>query len=138
MSSYFDDAARKVSGLCGQFSDTALVQEVAKVENEIIEQVNLDTGDREFPDDLREKIQGIIARWNVGYPVRPDTIEAADWHREAWDWLHSVKSSRLIDDLHSAYHIVASRRIKTRFGVLYDSPRGNVNMRDEWDKERSA
>jgi len=139
MSSYFDEATRTVSDLCQQHHGMELVKKVAEVENEIIEQVNLNTGDREFPADLREKIQSCIAQWNVGWEKgRPGGIEAVEWHKKAWDWLFTVKTSRLIDDLHSLYHQVASRRIKTRFGMLYDSPRGNNKMRDEWDKEQSG
>lgn len=39
----------------------------------------------------------------------------------------------MIDSLHSLFHLVASRKIKTRFGLLSDDPRGNVERRDAHD-----
>jgi hypothetical protein len=97
----------------------------------MVEQVSLVTGDREFPDDLREHIQGLIAMHEVsprsGLDPRPETLE----------WVAAMGSSRLIDELHEAFHDLARRRITTRFGRLSDSPSQILALRDEHDGETS-
>lgn len=61
MTSYFDDAARAVSDIPRTLSDDDFLAAVAAIEKPIVECVSLNTGDREFPVDLRETIQSIIA-----------------------------------------------------------------------------
>lgn len=133
MSSYFDELELRVRALAQaetpetiQRNPTAFIEALADLEAEVIKTVSLATGDREFPDDLREKIQGVIAvrrvrRW-------------CGWNEDARDWALTIKSSHLFSDLHSAFHEVASRGIKTRFGLLFDNPEGIVRRRDAHDK----
>lgn len=151
MSGYFDDATREVREVwegmrCSSQEhvdamgkarlDEQFIQLVGDIENRIIKEVNLDTGDREFPEDLRERIQTIIAVWNINWPTRPESIPAAEWHAKGREWLLTLRLSNLIDRLHDAYHDVARRRIKTRFGLLFDSPSGNVSSRKSWEDDR--
>jgi hypothetical protein len=44
-----------------------------------------------------------------------------------------MRRSQLLQELHSAFHEVGSRRIQTRFGILSDSPRINSLMRESHD-----
>lgn len=125
MTSYFDDARTEVREIWFT-SDEEYLGAVAEIEERIIADVNLVTGDREFPDDLREQIQGIIAirRVRTG-PNEPET--------RAREMARVTRSSLLISDLHTAFHVVAQRRVKTRFGLLSDNPRQILAARDEHD-----
>ena len=84
------------------------------------------TGDREFPEDLREKMQGIIAVKRVqdicGVPPLQARQEAA-----------IMKMSPMIEDLHCAFHELGRRRSYARFGLLQDSPRQILVLRDDFD-----
>ena len=125
MTAYFDTLDRQVSDASdAATSDDDFLDRLAAIEAPIIATVNLVTGDREFPDEHREKIQGIIAVQAVrnGY-------EKADKRALA------VKMSWLFQDLHDAFHDVARERIQTRFGMLTDSPRDIVRRRDDHDSE---
>ena len=85
--------------------------------------VILCTGDREFPDELREKIMTVIAQKGVyvlsGLPPTEDACAQA----------LAMRYSELIEDLHSAFHALASRRHKARWGLWSDSPRQNLVSR---------
>ena len=63
MSSYFDDKVSQVRATVesAQGDFRQIWASVADIERKTIKEVCLVTGDREFPDDLREKIMGIIA-----------------------------------------------------------------------------
>ena len=134
MTSYFDEAERAVSRLT--FSDAeSYVRAVADLEEPIIRDVTLNTGDREFPDDLRERILGIIAVKAMRAPGGlPPT-------QNARDYVLTVRRSELLADLHSAFHALASRRVKCRWGYWSDSPRQNLLSRkchDEGDDGEAA
>ena len=127
MTSYFDDlrtevrTASKLSSTDGEF-----LAELEELEASAIADINLVTGDREFPDDLRERIQRLIAvgqtRLIEGQPPTRHRIENL-----------MMRRSHLLEELHSAFHEVGSRRIQTRFGILSDHPRVNLSMRDDHD-----
>lgn len=131
MTSYFDakqhDAMYDASGYqpAAQFW-----QAIAQVEEHVIRDVSLVTGDREFPADLREHMQSVIACWAVchtqgGLPPRAEAIQ----------WVMTTGRSRLVDDLHQLFHKLASRRIVTRFGLLSDNPRDILKRRDAHDED---
>lgn len=128
MTSYFDDASRLVREIPRDLSRDEYLARIAEVERPIVLDVNLCTGDREFPDDLREKIQGIIA---VKSLFRQTEIPCSD---EAVDWALTLHYSSLIEDLHSAFHALASRRAETRWGRWSDSPRANLVARKDHDE----
>ncbi len=134
MSSYFDKADREIRDLSDGTKTNehdTFIEAVAAIEEKIIAEVSLVTGDREFPDDLREKMQGLIAVHAVctrsGIAPRPETLE----------YVASVGSSRLIDMLHESFHDLARRGLQTRFGRLGDSPSQILVLRDEHDEEAS-
>ncbi len=129
MSSYFDERARQVAETADadDGDDGVFLLGVICIEAPMIDQVNLVTGDREFPDDLRQRIQGAIATKAVGawHGVKPlqRTVDRA----------LRCRTSLLVEELHDLFHEVARRRRHTRFGYLSDSPEDILARRDEHD-----
>lgn len=106
MSRYFDKRQQMVR------EDFSIINQVEAL---VIEAVNLVTGDIEFPAKMREKIHGIIAEniHDTGeYGCMTNGGRISD----------IIQESRLIVELHSAFHDLASMRVKTRFGKLCDQP----------------
>jgi hypothetical protein len=99
-------------------------QDIDVIEAEVIRVVNLVTGDIEFPGEMRDKIQGIIA-CNQHAPVGGIMTQGGKMS-------DITQSSRLISELHSAFHDLASMRIKVRFGRLDDKPDKILKRRDAW------
>lgn len=128
MTSYFDAARREVNDL--PRDNVQFIQGLIGIERRVAHEVSLVTGDREFPDDLREKIQGIIAVKSIH--VLPELPPNERMREDAL----CCRSSTLLESLHSAFHELARRGIVTRFGRMLDSPRGILHLRDEYDKER--
>ncbi len=129
MSSYFDAMMSQVSDAAERFpSDDIFLAHVAGIERRMFDTVSLVTGDREFPDDLREKIMGAFATHAVfsrgEMPPMARTL----------DYVLSVRCSRLIDDIHELFHDLARRRIQTRFGRFSDNPPMILALRDEHDE----
>jgi len=123
VTSYFDDAARAVREVPKTLDDEDYLAAVAEIEKDVIRDVILCTGDREFPDELREKIMTVIACKGVyvlsGLPPTEDArVQAL-----------VMRYSELIEDLHSAFHALASRRTRARWGFWSDSPRQNIVSR---------
>ena len=125
MTAYFDEMREDISAAAASTdTDRQFLAAVETVEARAIADINLVTGDREFPDDLREKIQGLIATHQTKViegqpPTRHREMNAA------------MRHSQLLIELHRAFHEVGSRRIKTRFGILSDHPAINLHMRAE-------
>lgn len=126
MSSYFDNLSRQVSEVPREPVET-FISAVAVIERSMIDDVVLVAGDREFPNDLREKIMSAIARWHVG------TYAGLEASPKAKDYVVSLSMSELVETMHSIFHEVASRRIMTRFGRLSDHPKDILGRRDEHD-----
>src|SRR5229473_1519735 len=122
MSNYFDDLDKQVHQINFQFEGdvydvNAFVEEVARLEDKVIEVISLVVGDREFPDDLRQRILGIIAIHRLrGIP----DVDKGGFHAVARGFTEQLRRSALFSQLHSAFHDVARRRIRTRFGLLLD------------------
>lgn len=130
MTSYFDEKTREVAEAADDCDDFSTLKTlVAHIELRVIEQVVLVTGDREFPDDLRERILKAIATRAVCH------YAGLEPRRVALEYLEATSMSALLDALHSLFHEVARRRIKTRFGLLQDSPRGILVLREEWEDD---
>lgn len=129
MSSYFDDKTIRVSEAGDAFrgDDSSYLRAVADIESELIHDVTLAVGDREFPSDLREKAMALIARWHVG------TFATLPPLPEARTRCIVMRMSELVEEMHTLFHEVASRRIVTRFGHLSDHPRDIWHRRDEHD-----
>lgn len=61
MSSYFDNLSRAVYEAAQNESDESFLESVVQIEAGLYRDVTQLTGDREFPDDLRERILGVLA-----------------------------------------------------------------------------
>lgn len=132
MTSYFDERVSQINEAASVWgpSHKNFMEVVETIEQDVIETVNLCTGDREFPDDLRQKIQAVIAMWTI------TTIGSVPPRTDAVKFVKITAASCLLSELHSCFHILVGRRIKTRFGYWNDSPAGNVFHRDNYDKEQ--
>lgn len=126
MTAYFDDLRAEVRELPQEGWLAAL----GAIEKRVAQEVMLVTGDREFPSDLREKILDTINMKAVY-----DLSEAVPATKKAVKYAEATRSSGLLEALHSLFHTVASRRVKTRFGFLSDSPRAILKARDSHDSE---
>lgn len=120
MTTYFDEAAQAVTSHAG-LPDPEFLAALQQVETQVCVDVSLCTGDREFPESLREKIMGAIAVWQSrtdgGIPTKGRQFSLV------------MRSSYLIGELHGLFHQLASGRVKTRFGMLTDDPEANLKMR---------
>ena len=127
MTSYFDDATREVSGL--PEDEPTFIAHLILIEQRVAHEASLVTGDREFPTDLREKIQGIVAT----KAIQPS--EGGLINERMRDFALVGRNSELLSDLHRAFHELAIRRVTTRFGLMFDSPTDILKSRDEHDSE---
>lgn len=127
MSSYFDEFDAAVRGIFHEHGEDPerIAEEYQELEAAMISTVSLATGDREFPEPLRERIQGIIATKRVFGPAEVNQHELLA--------LLAMHKSFLSSDLHSAFHDVARSNTETRFGMLSDNPAGIVSRRDSHD-----
>lgn len=140
MTAYFDDLARSVSNAStwaaeahpddAEERDSYFLARLEMGERRVIRVVNLVTGDREFPDDLRQRIQSIIAMHRI------TPVESLEPRAKAVEAARVTRTHPLLQELHSAFHDVAQRRIETRFGILSDSPTAILSMRDDWERSR--
>lgn len=129
MTSYFDDLRTEVRNVSTISKDDAeFLLSLEEIEQNVIRDVSYITGDREFPEDLREKIQGLIA-------VHKTEVTTGQPPTRAREMNLRMRRSQLLQELHSAFHEVGYRRIKTRFGILSDNPRVNCLLREEYEEE---
>jgi hypothetical protein len=129
MTAYFDDLRREVHELSRVHPGADdFLEAVAVIEARVLATVRLVTGDREFPDDLRERILGHAAVLAVDFvPGLPPT--------RGRDVARACRFSPLLEELHDDFHAVARRRVMTRFGVLSDDPSGILRRRAAVDEE---
>ena len=128
MSSYFDALSREIAELADQDrGDEEFIFEVIKVEERLYADVTAITGDREFPDDLREKIMGVFAVWGIYQPGKLPISSKAE------QFLLFSKCSEAVESIHELFHDLARRRIQTRFGLLSDNPTQIALLREEHD-----
>lgn len=128
MTAYFDEAMHRsleLDHVSGQ--DNAYVTAMAEIEEPIVRDVLLNTGDSEFPDDLKQHALKIIA-------MRAVWCSGLTRSKEAHDYTLAMHYSRAIEELHSLFHTLAQRRIATRFGLWTDSPRGNIDAMRRHDE----
>ncbi len=129
MSSYFDAKSREVAE-AADLPNGEFLEKVYEIENELFDDVTWITGDREFPDDLRERARRIqVVKGVVG--------AGPGCNQKAITRVLAYRSSRAIEDMHDLFHVVAGRRVSTRFGVLSDHPAFDAIRRDEHDNEES-
>lgn len=128
MTSYFDvreSLIRDLSSTCGA-DGASFIRGLIAFENETVNEINLVTGDREFPHAWRERIQACIATRRLYIQDIPN--------ERAIEYAVAVRLSSLLGDLHNLFHQLARERIETRFGWLTDNPRDILKRRDEHDE----
>ena len=141
MTGYFDRLDREVREASSEDGHLFL-EHLRGLEYELIPQINLITGDLEFPDDLRQAIQGIIAVWRVS-PLEGDLNAGMEPNpylepsERAVNWAVRSRSSQLSSELHTLFHKLAGRRLETRFGLLSDSPSDILRRRADVDGDPS-
>jgi hypothetical protein len=130
MTSFFDDYDREVTE-ASQQDDKSFLSHLGSIEEGLIKWIYLCCGDRQFPADMRERIMGIIAvhRIELGCKCAP----SEDTNDNAVEYAKATRSSKLVSELHSAFHKLASSRYKTRFGILGDNPKTIIMRRDDHD-----
>jgi len=133
MTGFFDSLNITVSALVEDCAgnDELFLSAVDSLEDTVTHTVSRATGDREFPEEWRERIQSCLAVCRLHYhsPVQ---------NRTAIDYLVYTRCSKLFGELHSLFHRLAAARIETRFGLLTDSPSSIVARRDAFDAEPSS
>lgn len=142
MSSYFDNLMTEFWDIA-KLPDEEFLALAAEIETRVIREVSLTTGDREFPGDLREKIQSCIALHAYDYEQyasdgRPRERKIPI-NEKAKAWLLSLRYSRLCESLHSLFHELASRRIRHRFdSIFFDDPAAFLKQRDAFLAEQAG
>lgn len=121
MTAYFDNINRRITH--GDLEDA--IQSEALV----IQDVNLVCGDREFPDDMREKMMQTIAVGQMAPTYGYDGFK----NSRAIEYFKITHSSRMVIELHGLFHVLAEKRVATRFGLLSDDPKDILNQRHHFD-----
>jgi hypothetical protein len=132
MTAYWDKLRNEVNSAARERADNDFVDTVIDIEARVIREVSLTTGDREFPDDLRNEIQGLVAIHAID-PGRAllDGRSAELANDRARAWLLTMRYSMLLEELHRAFHRVAERRATNRFdGHFSDDPMSFLRARD--------
>ncbi len=135
MTAYWDALKREVQEASQQLSDDAFVEAVVDIETRVIRAVSLTTGDREFPDDLRRKIQGIIGINAIDFGRYVFATECSEGREpvnaRTKAWLLTMRYSILLEELHGAFHQVASRRAANRYDAHFtDDPTSFLHARE--------
>lgn len=126
MTSYFDERAAKIHSLYREnpkINDDYFLHQLCVIELKVIRHVTLNTGDREFPDDLREEMLLAITKHTACI------VGTLPPRKQAVAYATTMHTSGLLSTLHSLFLKLASRRIKTRFGMWTDSPSQNLLSR---------
>jgi hypothetical protein len=133
MTAYFDHANAEIREASERAGGDALafLDALMAIEKRVIKDVQLNTGDREFPEDLREVILGSIATEACTGALPDDSF-----YEEARAVAIAGRCSTVIDSLHGHFHTLARRRLDARFGRWSDDPGGNLRLRDAHDRER--
>lgn len=127
MTADFDEALEQSLALSSAEPDESYLASMRSVEEPLVRAVLLNAGDREFPDDLRQRILTVVAMRGIFSPSGITPME------EARKFTLAMRYSRLVVDLHTIFHGLAARRLETRFGLWTDSPHGNIVSRDRHD-----
>ena len=134
MTAYWDDLAREVRDAV-QLPVDDFVETVIDIETRVIRTVSLTTGDREFPDELRVRLQSILMLSSIDY-TRFACNRPGDQNVRSRSWLLTMRSSRLINDLHAAFHDVAAGRHPNRYDTHFtDDPTSFLRARDAATRE---
>jgi hypothetical protein len=132
MISYFDRANCAIFGIAQQTcgDDELFLRQAGEVEDRIVDEVCLNIGDVEFPNDLRQKILTVIAWKRInGVPKNAET--------EGRRIARVMRYSPLIGQLHCTFHELAGRRLQARFGVWTARPDLNLTLRHDYEKAKA-
>jgi len=134
MTAYWDDLKREVRE-ASQLGNDDFVETVIEIESRAIQAVTLVTGDREFPDELRQKVLNVIAlnAIDYGWHIYGKHVREGDAlkNERARAWLLTMRYSILIEELHSTFHLVAAQRAPNRYdGFFSDDPTSFLRARD--------
>jgi len=139
MTAYWDALRREVQD-ASQLSDVDFVETVIEIETRAIRAVSLTTGDREFPDDLRQQVQSAIAIHAVDpgrHLFEHPSTELANARAKAW--LLTMRSSILLEELHRAFHRVGERKAVNRYdGYFSDDPSSFLRAREATEQKGLA
>ena len=131
MTAYFDEAcARVAESAARNHGDAGFLEMVRILEGGVVRDALLCSGDREFPDDLRETLVKCIA---INGIYCPGDLSPVDRTRKT---VLALQKSILIDAIHAIFHKLAERRHSTRFGWWTDDPAENLRARTECDNRR--
>ena len=132
MSSYFDQLSREVRDAADQHveesTDNLFLDAVQAIEERMYRDVTQVTGDREFPEDLREQILTALAVHGI---YQPGFVPVPERARQT---TLVTGISNAIEEVHSLFHEVARRGIDTRFGRLSDSPTHILALREDYEE----
>jgi hypothetical protein len=134
MTAYWDATQRDLRE-AAKLGDEEFLARSIEIETRVIEEVSLVTGDREFPDDLRDRIQGIVWRTAIDYDAyvqrgsrRPRSLEMNERSKR---WLLTMRYSVMCEELHAAFHSVAQQRPPNRFDSFFtDDPSSFLRARE--------
>lgn len=134
MSDFWKTVSRDIhEANASSLANTTFRDYVANIEGGVIRKVLLVTGDREFPDDLREAILGDIAVHSLDrrWMDPPSPLREPEWNPGEVEWLAQTGYSNLIERLIKHFRSLADRRLSHRFGgVFTEDPLAFLEARD--------
>jgi len=138
MTAYFNDLEREIHELSDEArkingGDTDFfLDQLGRIEESLARIVTLNSGDREFPEDLREKVVGAIAV-HATRAVNGSGL-GVEFYSKARRTALATRRSRLVSEIHAVFHELAARQIRTRFGLWADDPKANLHDRELHDQ----
>lgn len=119
MTYYFDEAIREIKEKGGAQDGPGFLCVVELVEARVLRDVLVLVRDRQFPSDLRLRIEDAVELWRANV---------------ARVYVQTLRLSRLLPELHELFHMLAVRRIEVRWGVLDDDPGAMMKARENYDR----
>ena len=121
MTAFWDQREREIH-------EAGTIEEAIALEKATFDIVTQLTGDREFPNHVREQALIIMATKSIS--DCPKGIPGGGRrHYEV------AKLCQAVSSLHCLWHFLAEDRITTRFGLLTDSPDEDLRARDKHDSD---
>jgi len=142
MTAYFDALEREIRELSDEAKtinggdNDFFIDQLGRVEEGAAKDALLNSGDREFPEDLREKITGAIALH--GTRDLNGCGLGREFYAKPRRLALAMRRSQLVGELHSIFHELVQRRIETRFGRWTDDPAANLKTREAHDKAKAS
>src|SRR5580698_10617633 len=107
MTTYFDSLEHEIATISAQTrgDDDAFLEKVSVIERTLTETSRLNSGDREFPHDIRQRVTAAIALRSIFGAVEDDHPDAPSRTTLA------LRRSQLVSELHGVFHDLAVRQI---------------------------